>query len=232
MHLFYDPRIQGDILELEEQESKHAIRVLRLVKGDPLILVDGRGGWYEGVIEEDHAKHCRIRILNKTEGYQAPGYELHMAVAPTKNMDRYEWFLEKATEIGISEITPLICMRSERKQVKMERLDKILGSAMKQSLRAYKPTLNPPMSFMDFIQQKGEGVLAMARCYPQDRKGINELSPEGKYTFLVGPEGDFSEEEIDEALKAGYVPVSLGESRLRTETAALYITTAISLLHT
>lgn len=231
MHLFYDPRIQGDSLELEEQESKHAIRVLRLVKGDPLILVDGRGGWYEAVIEEDHAKHCRILILSKTEGYKAPGYELHMAVAPTKNMDRFEWFLEKATEIGISEITPLICKRSERKQVKMERLEKILVSAMKQSLKAYKPRLNPPLSFMDFIKQKGEGILAMAHCYTHDRKGINELSREGKYTFLVGPEGDFSDEEIAEALNEGYVPVTLGESRLRTETAALYITTAISLFH-
>lgn len=231
MHLFYDPRIQGDTLELEEQESKHAIRVLRLGKGDPLILVDGRGGWYEAVIEDDHAKHCRIRILSRTEGYQAPGYELHMAVAPTKNTDRFEWFLEKATEIGISEITPIICKHSERKQVKMERLDRILVSAMKQSLKAYKPRLNPPMDFREFIEQKGEGTLAMAHCYPLDRKGINELALEGNYTFLVGPEGDFSEEEIAEALRAGYTPVTLGGSRLRTETAALYITAAISLLH-
>ena len=231
MHLFYDPRIQGDTLELEEQESKHAIRVLRLAKGDPLILVDGRGGWYEAVIEDDHAKHCMIRILSRTEGYQAPGYELHMAVAPTKNTDRFEWLLEKATEIGISEITPIICKHSERKQVKMERLDRILVSAMKQSLKAYKPRLNPPMDFREFIEQKGEGTLAMAHCYPLDRKGINELALEGNYTFLVGPEGDFSEEEIAEALRAGYTPVTLGGSRLRTETAALYITAAISLLH-
>lgn len=231
MNLFYDPRIQGDTLVLEEQESRHAIRVLRLLKGDPVILVDGRGGWYEAVIEEDHVKACRIRILKKTEGYLAPVYSLHLAVAPTKNMDRFEWFLEKATEIGISEITPLICRRSERKQVKTERLERILISAMKQSLRAYKPRLNPPMNLGDFVQQKRQGTLAMAHCYPLDRKGIAQLPQDGNYTFLVGPEGDFTEEEITEALKGGYIPVTLGESRLRTETAALYITAAISQLH-
>ena len=231
MHLFYDPSIQGDTIVLEEQESRHAIRVLRLLKGDPVILVDGRGGWYEAVIEDDHIKACRIRILKKTEGFQASAYSLHLAVAPTKHMDRFEWFLEKATEIGISELTPLICRRSERKQVKMERLERILVSAMKQSLRAYKPRLNTPLGFDEFVKQKREGILAMAHCYPRHRKGISELAREGKYTFLVGPEGDFSEEEIAEALKAGYIPVTLGESRLRTETAALYVTAAISLLH-
>lgn len=231
MHLFYDPRIQGDGLVLEEQESRHAIRVLRLQKGDPVIVVDGRGGWYEAIIEEDHVKACRIRILNKTEDYQASSYGLHLAVAPTKNMDRFEWFLEKATEIGISEITPLICQRSERKQVKKERLERILVSAMKQSLRAYKPRLNPPLSLTEFVQQRYEGILAMAHCYPLDRKGINQLPQDVKYTFLVGPEGDFTEEEVAEALEGGYIPVTLGEYRLRTETAALYITVAISNLH-
>ena len=231
MHLFYDPHIRDDSIELEEQESKHAIRVLRLVKGDPVILVDGQGGWFEAVIEEDHPKRCRLRILKRTEGYHAPGYKLHLAVAPTKNMDRFEWFLEKATEIGISEVTPLLCKRSERKQLKMERLERILVSAMKQSLKAYKPRMNPPLSFKEFMRKKPEGTLAISHCHPIDRKGINELVHGGKYTFLVGPEGDFSEEEIAEAMKTGYIPVTLGEARLRTETAALYITTAISFLH-
>ena len=231
MHLFYDPQIQGDILELEEQESKHAIRVLRLVKGDPAVLVDGRGGWYEAVIEDDHPKRCRLRIMESVTQYQALPYKLHLAVAPTKNMDRFEWFLEKATEIGISEITPLICKRSERRQVKTERLEKILVSAMKQSLKAYKPVLNQPVPMEEFLQKKPEGILGIAHCHPLDRKDIRELGPAASYTFVVGPEGDFTEDEVSEALKTGYTPVHLGTSRLRTETAAIYITTAISLLH-
>lgn len=231
MHLFYAPHIQGDTFKLEEQESKHAIRVLRLVRGDRVILVDGRGTWYEALIEEDHPKRCSLQIVSKTADYQPLSYKLHLAVAPTKNLDRFEWFLEKATEIGISEITPLICKRSERKQVKMERLEKILVSAMKQSLKAYKPMLNQPVSMDKFLGTFREGTLGIAHCYPQVRKGIKELDRSGNYTLIVGPEGDFTEEELNVALKVGYVPVHLGSSRLRTETAAIYITTAISLLH-
>lgn len=231
MHLFYNPQIQGESIELDEQESKHAVRVLRLAAGDRVILVDGRGSWYEALIAEDHPKRCRLRVVNKTARYQPLNYALHLAVAPTKNLDRFEWFLEKATEIGISEITPLICTRSERKQLKMERLEKILVSAMKQSLKAYKPGLNPPVSLDDFLQVNRKGSLGIAHCYPFERKGIQELEHADSYTFIVGPEGDFTEEEVHIALRAGYVPVHLGTSRLRTETAALYITTAISLLH-
>lgn len=231
MHIFYNPFIQGDTFELEEQESKHAIRVLRLVKGDRVILVDGRGGWYEAKIIEDHPKRCSLKLETLTTDYQPLPYKLHIAVAPTKNLDRFEWFLEKATEIGISEITPLICQRSERRQVKMERLDKILVSAMKQSLRAYKPKLNEAVSMEKFLKSDQKGILGIAHCYPLERKGINELDHRGTYTFIVGPEGDFTEEEVQKARDAGYIPVQLGSSRLRTETAALYITTAISLLH-
>ena len=231
MHLFYNPFIQGDTFELEEQESKHAIRVLRLVKGDRVILVDGRGGWYEAVITEDHPKRCSLKIEAHTTGYQPLPYTLHIAVAPTKNLDRFEWFLEKATEIGISEITPLICQRSERRQLKMERLERILVSAMKQSLKAYKPKLNEPVSMEKFLKSDHQGILGIAHCYPLERKGINEMGQTGNYTFIVGPEGDFTEDEVQEAMKAGYIPVQLGSSRLRTETAALYITTAISILH-
>lgn len=231
MHLFYNPHIQGDIFELEEQESKHAIRVLRLVRGDRVILVDGKGGWYEAVISEDHPKRCKLKIEEEKLEYQPLSYSLHLAVAPTKNMDRFEWFLEKATEIGISEITPLICKRSERKHVKHERMEKILVSAMKQSLKAYKPKLNEPMSMEAFLKIRRSGTLGIAHCYPLERKSIKELDYSGAYTFLVGPEGDFAEEEVAEALKAAYVPFHLGSSRLRTETAALYITNAISLHH-
>ena len=231
MHLFYNPHIQGSSFELEEQESKHAIRVLRLVGGDRVILVDGRGGWYEAVIVDDHPKRCKLQIETEKQGYQPLSHELHLAVAPTKNMDRYEWFLEKATEIGISEITPLICKRSERKMVKLERLEKILVSAMKQSLKAYKPKLNEPMGMEEFINVERPGTLGIAHCYPLERKSIKELDFSGTYTLMVGPEGDFTEEELTKALQAGYTPFHLGSSRLRTETAALYITNAISLHH-
>ena len=231
MHLFYNPNIQGESFTLEEQESKHAIRVLRMVKGDRVIVVDGNGGWYEAVIADDHPKRCSLQIEAETRDYHPLSYTLHLAVAPTKNLDRFEWFLEKATEIGISEITPLICSRSERRQLKPERLEKILVSAMKQSLKAYKPKLNMPQNLDEFLRTERQGNLGIAHCYPLERVGIRELHPAGIYTMIIGPEGDFTEEEVSAAISAGYVPVHLGESRLRTETAAVYITTAISLLH-
>ena len=230
MNLFYSPLIQGDTHLLDEAESKHAIRVLRLLKGEKVVLVDGFGGWYEAVIEDDHPKRCLLRIQSREQNYQALGYSLHLAVSPTKNLERFEWFLEKSTEIGISEITPLICHRSERKQVKIERLERILVSAMKQSLKAYKPVLNDPISFEEFMKMEHTGTRGIAYCFGSDRVGIEQLGPEGPYTLMVGPEGDFTEKEVSGALEAGFAPFHLGSSRLRTETAAVYITAAISIL--
>lgn len=231
MHLFYHPHIQGDVIELDEQESKHAIRVLRLSRGDGVTLVDGRGGWYEARIIEDHPKRCKLQIESYIPEYLPQSYSLHLAVAPTKNTDRFEWFIEKATEIGISEITPLICARSERKEVKPERLEKIIISAMKQSLKAFKPVLHDPIDMESFLQVRRSGTLGIAHCYPSERRGVKELESSGDYTLMVGPEGDFTEEEIALAMEAGYLPFHLGDSRLRTETAALFITAAISLRH-
>ena len=231
MHLFYNPNIQGDSFQLEEQESKHAIRVLRLAKGERVIVVDGIGGWYEAVIADDHPKRCILQLETATRDYNPLPYTLHLAVAPTKNLDRFEWFLEKATEIGISEITPLICRRSERRQLKLERMEKILVSAMKQSLKAYKPVLNKALSLDEFLRTERQGTLGIAHCYQLARIGIGELDQSGIYTIMVGPEGDFTEDELQSAITAGYAPLHLGNSRLRTETAAIYITTAISLLH-
>lgn len=231
MNLFYTPSIDGESHVLDESESKHAVRVLRLVRGDQVVLVDGRGGWYEASIEEDHPKRCSLRIQSHTPEYHPLPYHLHLALSPTKNMERFEWFLEKATEIGISEITPLICHRSERRQVKPERLERILVSAMKQSLKAYKPILNPILQLEDFLAHDREGSKGIAHCMPTERKGIADLDRSAaSYTLLVGPEGDFSPEEVDMAVKEGYSPFHLGESRLRTETAGVYICTAISLL--
>jgi len=232
MNLFYSPQIEGDIFLLDESESKHAIRVLRLSRDDRVVLIDGRGGWYEASIEEDHPKRCSLRIQSHIPDYQPLSYHLHLAVSPTKNIDRFEWFLEKATEIGISEITPLICHRSERKHIKPERLERILVSAMKQSLRAYKPILNAPANMENFLaRDAGEGTKGIAHCYPTDRKGISDLNRTGNYTLLVGPEGDFTEEEVEKAIQAGYKPFHLGQSRLRTETAAVYLTTAVHFMN-
>ena len=231
MNLFYSPHIQGDTHMLDEAESKHAVRVLRLLIGEKVVLVDGMGTWYEAVIEDNHPKRCLLRILTREQNYHSLAYTLHLAVAPTKNIERFEWFLEKATEIGISEITPLLCHRSERKQVKMDRLERILVSAMKQSLKAYKPVLNDPMSVEKFLKLDHQGNKGVASCFGSERVGIEDLGSVGAYTLLVGPEGDFTEEELSGALKAGFAPIHLGSSRLRTETAAVYITAAISFLH-
>lgn len=230
MHLFYTPHLERDIFELDEKESKHSVRVLRLGIGDRVILVDGMGGWYEAVIEDDNPRRCRMKIKSHTPDHLPMSYKLHLAVSPTKNMDRYEWFVEKATEIGITRITPLICHRTERKHLKTERLERILISAMKQSLKAYKPQLDQPVAFADFFARNLGGTKGIAHCQPSDRCGISDLNPSGNYTLLVGPEGDFTEEEVIMAVDAGYVPFHLGESRLRTETAGVYLCTAIQLL--
>ncbi|MCK4746351.1 MAG: 16S rRNA (uracil(1498)-N(3))-methyltransferase, partial [Bacteroidales bacterium] len=164
MNLFYSPHIEGDTFELDKKESKHAVRVLRLGVGDAVQLVDGKGGWFDAVIEDDNPVKCRMKITAHSPDHKPLPYSLHLAVSPTKNMDRYEWFLEKATEIGITEITPLMCHRTERKQVKPERLERILVSAMKQSLRAYKPVLHEATSLAEF----------MGKEYP-DTKGVAHL---------------------------------------------------------
>lgn len=235
MNVFYHPNIIGQTIDLDETESKHAIRVLRLGKGDPVQIVDGRGGWYETVIEEAHPKRCLLRITAHTPDYQPLSYHLHLAVSPTKSIDRFEWFLEKATEIGISEITPLLCHRTERSRLNLERMERIVVSAMKQSLKAYRPNLNEPTGFSEFIKKKRAGVEGIAHCIDdtanslKERHSIMNLPDQGSFTLMVGPEGDFTVEEVESALTAGFQPIQLGESRLRTETAAVYICTAFNL---
>ena len=232
MHLFYGPHIQGDTIELEEKESLHAIRVLRLAGGERVSVVDGRGGWYEALIVDDHPRRCRLQIESKTVGYQPLSYTLHLAVAPTKNLDRFEWFLEKATEIGISEITPLICRRSERSRVKMERLEKILVSAMKQSLKAFHPLLNDAKSFSEIIGSNFSGQKFIAYVEEGKHPLLQSLYNAGEDTLiLIGPEGDFSPEEVQQAKENGFQLVSLGESRLRTETAGIVAVHTVAMLN-
>ncbi|HAK27642.1 MULTISPECIES: 16S rRNA (uracil(1498)-N(3))-methyltransferase [Sphingobacterium] len=236
MQLFFTPDLNPSLENfiLSEEESKHAIRVLRMNTGDHLHLIDGRGGLYEAQIIDPHPKRTVLTILNVKEYFQQPRYHLHIAVAPTKNIDRIEWFLEKATEVGIQEITPVICEHSERKEVKLDRLNKVVVAAMKQSLKAYLPKLNPAVSFKQFLRDiPTEGVQkAIAHCVDAEKKYLNQvLEPSQHYIILIGPEGDFSEEEIDLALQMGFHPISLGEARLRTETAALAACMEVSLLN-
>lgn len=236
MQLFFTPDIDPSLKNfvLSEEESKHAIRVLRMNSGDRLHLIDGRGGLYEAEVIDPHPKRTVLSILKVEEDFQQPRYHLHLAVGPTKNIDRIEWFLEKATEVGIQEITPIICEHSERKEVKLDRLNKVIVAAMKQSLKAYLPKLNPAISFRQFLSRLPvEDVQkAIAHCVQSDKKYLDQIFQPGQhYIVLIGPEGDFSAEEIELALQAGFQPISLGEARLRTETAALAACLEISLLN-
>ena len=224
MHLFYTPDITPSHPQyfLNEEESKHAVRVLRLEAGSPVQLIDGRGGLYTAEIKDAHPKRTILQITGVTTEYQKRNHYLHIAIAPTKNLDRLEWFLEKATEIGIDEISLIICQRSERKEAKTERLDKIITSAIKQSLKAYHPVLNEPIAFNKFLAQPFDGQKFIAHCEDRDKTNLQaELQKHGRYLIMIGPEGDFSPTEIDAALDNGYKAITLGESRLRTETAAL-----------
>ncbi|MBC7567373.1 MAG: 16S rRNA (uracil(1498)-N(3))-methyltransferase [Pedobacter sp.] len=223
MHIFYTPDIESTEYTLNEEESKHCIRVLRLSKGSVISLIDGRGGMYKAEIVSDNKRNVTVSIIDTVLNYQKRNHYLHIAVAPTKNIDRLEWFLEKATELGIDEITPVICSRSERKVVKEERLSKVITSAVKQSLKAYHPILNPCIDLSDFLGLRFEGTKMIAHCVEGEAKQyISQICMiDKRYTILIGPEGDFTPEEIQVALDNDFKPLTLGNTRLRTETAAL-----------
>ncbi|MEJ7693139.1 16S rRNA (uracil(1498)-N(3))-methyltransferase [Daejeonella sp.] len=222
MHIFYTPDLTSDNYNLSEEESKHCVKVLRLQKGDEVQLVDGKGGFYSAVIDDPHPKRTSLKIIKVQQEYGKRNHKLHIAVAPTKNIERIGWFLEKATEIGIDEITPLICERSERKDLKTDRLNKVITSAVKQSIKAYHPKLNEPVRFKDFIGSVSSAQKYIAHCIDGEKfplKDMIELNSD--YLVMIGPEGDFSPSEVKEALEANFLPIALGTSRLRTETAAL-----------
>jgi 16S rRNA (uracil1498-N3)-methyltransferase len=224
MHIFYTPEITADSTAylLSEEESKHAIRVLRMEAGSEVQLVDGRGGFYTAKIADAHPKRTLLQIISIQQAYGKRNHYLHIAVAPTKNIERLEWFLEKATEIGIDEVTLLLCQRSERKDAKIERLNKIITSAVKQSIKAYHPVLNALTSFDQLIRTPFNGQKFIAHCLPEGKVALaSALQLKSSCLVLIGPEGDFSEKEIADALQYGFQPITLGNSRLRTETAAL-----------
>lgn len=221
MHVFYTPDIQKKA-ELPEEEALHAIRVLRLQAGDEIHLTDGQGNFYQARIAATGGKRCLVNIQETIP--QPPFWKghLHIAMAPTKNMDRTEWFAEKATEIGFDELTFLNCRYSERRVIKTERINKIIISAIKQSLKAHLPKLNEMTDFDRFIRQPFPGQKFIAHCYPSEKPLLKDVvQPGANAVVLIGPEGDFSEDEVAHAEACGFIPISLGRSRLRTETAAL-----------
>jgi 16S rRNA (uracil1498-N3)-methyltransferase len=223
MQLFYNPTINEtqNSFVFDKEESKHIIKVLRKKESDILHVTNGLGFLFKTEITIASDNKCTVKIVS-FEKQEVPKYHLHLAVAPTKMNERYEWFLEKATEIGVQEITPIICEHSERKIIKTDRFQKILESAMKQSLHYYLPKLNQPIFFKDFIKQKQGGQLFIAHCEETDKKSLkNELKMNQDTTILIGPEGDFSVKEIQLAIDNNFIPVSLGATRLRTETAAI-----------
>ena len=237
MHLFYTPDIditqQIETYYLNEEESKHGVRVLRLQERSEVALIDGKGNFFRCEILVAHPKRMSVRVLSVEKEVGKRNHYLHVAVAPTKHTDRLEWFLEKATEIGIDEITPLICERSERKEIKIERLNKVITAAMKQSQTAYLPKLNQATKLASFLQQENKHTQRfIAHCLNDEKSFLTQAAkPQNHYCILIGPEGDFSPEEIHAAQQQDYVPISLGNTRLRTETAALYACMEINLLN-
>ena len=239
MDIFYCPEINNDITFLPTEESRHCADVLRMKKGDTITLVDGAGNYYRAELMEMNPRKCGVRILETFREIQKK-IRLHIAIAPTKNIDRFEWFLEKATEIGVDEITPVICEHSERKVIKPERLHKILISSIKQSGRAFLPLLNGMGSFNSFIAKNFENQRFIAHCHDasSDNLFFRSRLPYLKSVYnkgedaliLIGPEGDFSEEEITLAVRNGFQEISLGDSRLRTETAGIIACSIVNTL--
>lgn len=233
MQLFYNPNIDQSVSEFvfPEDESKHIVKVLRKKEDDIVHITDGKGCLYEAKITSANPKKCGAQVISSSEKRQRMHW-FHLVVAPPKTNDRYEWFLEKATEIGVNEITPIICERSERKKVKHERSEKVIQSAMKQSLRTYLPKLNEAISFEDFLEKKNDGLLFIAHCADGDKVDLKRrVAPDHDVTIMIGPEGDFSTSEIRSAIEKSFQPVSLSRGRLRTETAAIVACTTVNIIN-
>jgi 16S rRNA (uracil1498-N3)-methyltransferase len=256
MPVFFSNRITGRLAELDKDESRHIIKVLRLKAGDTLELVDGLGNFYRGIIQNPDPERTRVSIRETVKDYLARACHLHLAIAPTKSTDRFEWFLEKATEIGVDEISPLICARSERNRIRQDRSEKILLAAMKQSGRAFLPVLHQPVSLPDLLESARADFKFIAHCgngtrrplyrpepripetpdqvtvetYPGNTRGGVSAQRKPTWLVLIGPEGDFTPDEVDMARERGYESVSLGEAVFRTETAGIVACTMVNLL--
>ena len=229
--LFYSPNILINS-QLPEIESYHCVKVLRMRNGDLLTVTDGKGHFYQCTLVDANPKHSTVSIINKIDVNQSRNFILHLAFAPTKQMDRNEWFVEKATEIGIDRFSPIISNYSERREVKIERLTKTAISAMKQSQQPFLPQIDEAIGFNDFIKLPFNGNKYIAHCYETPKVPLTQIYKKGENALiLIGPEGDFSEEEVESAINTGFKPISLGESRLRTETASLVATHTIHVIN-
>lgn len=233
MQLFYNLTLDNSFKQFffSPEESKHIVKVLRKNEDDILNITNGRGSLFQAKLLDANPKKCKAQIVSEEKTIR-PLYSLHIAIAPTKMNDRFEWFLEKATEIGISEITPIVCEHSERKIIKPERLEKVLQSAMKQSLQTFLPKLNPLTSFQDFMNTvKGE-LQFIAHCHEGEKLDLKRrVQPDKDVVILIGPEGDFSVNEVELAHQNGYWPISLGKNRLRTETAGVVACNTVAIMN-
>lgn len=222
VNLFYEPELEPLMTVMSKEESHHCVKVLRHKKGDKLQITNGKGLLCNAVLDNPDPKACEIEITDNFKDYGKRPYNLHIAIAPTKSIDRFEWFLEKATECGIDQITPVLCEKSERRIIKPARLEKLLIAAMKQSCRAYLPKLNPLVSFSEFLKTKKDGCRLIAHCVAGDKYKLEDLYKSGNDVIAaIGPEGDFTQKEVDMALSVGFKAITMGKHRLRTETAAL-----------
>lgn len=233
MQLFYDPDLDEGVSQFSfsTEESRHIVKVLRKNMGDIVHITNGKGNLFGAKILVPDSKHCRAEIISTSKKHP-DGYRLHMVVAPTKMNDRYEWFLEKSTEIGVHEITPILCEHSERKVLKMERMEKVILAAMKQSQQFFLPKLNEPISFREYMALPKKGLLYIAHCDEGERYDLKRrVLANNDVTILIGPEGDFSPREIAMAKENDFIPISLGPNRLRTETAAIVACCTVALIN-
>lgn len=232
MHLFYCPDINDSIYTLDKDESLHALKVLRLSKGEIIQIINGKGGMYTAEIIETTSGKCTVQITATENEYEKRPFRLHMAVAPTKHNDRFEWFIEKAVEIGIDELTPVISSNSERKAVNLERLHRIVVAAAKQSIKAYMPKINEAVTFNRLITDATEEYRFIAHCNEGKKEHLLHGCPPGKSVLLaIGPEGDFTPTEVEQAIAKNFRAVTLGNSRLRTETAAVVACTQLNFIN-
>jgi 16S rRNA (uracil1498-N3)-methyltransferase len=234
MNIFYCSDINGNKALLSAEESAHCVRVMRQKKGDIVILIDGHGGMFDAVVTAPDSRNCGLEILKSIPHDKRKNYSLHIAIAPTKQIDRFEWFVEKSVEIGIDIITPLLCQRSERKSIRTDRLHKLILSTMKQAMVPYMPTLNELISFSGFVNNVIGSTHNRFIAHLGDAKQKllkDSLAPQSNVIVLIGPEGDFSQSEIDLAIAHDFVPVSLGKNRLRTETAGIVACQLVNFLN-
>lgn len=234
MILFYSPDTANNKGQLSSDESKHCIKVLRHQKGDCINVTDGKGGIYEAVIVHAHPEKCSFEIIRMINSQVQSAHTLHIAIAPTKNISRFEWFLEKSVEIGIDAITPLFCQRSERRVLKTDRFEKLIVSSMKQAFLTKKPLLNEPVEYNRFLGQvkDSKAMKFIGHCEDTKRKWLKDAYVKGSDAIvLIGPEGDFTPDEIEQAIHYGFIPVALSKNRLRTETAGIVACHTVHLIN-